>query len=88
MLDSVSDIIVSASDTDHDLFTSKLNESKSRGGITQKLDLLPSRNARGESKDSKKPQEAVKGSLLLIFDSLLDNCTLKTESFKDCKILT
>ena len=61
MLDSVSDITVQASDTDHDLFIPELNKSKNRGGIMLKLDLP--QNPRWESKDSKTPLEAVKSSL-------------------------
>ena len=74
---------VSASDTNHNVFISELDKSKSRGGITQELDLPRSRNARRESKDSKKPLEAVKNSLLRLVESLLNRCALKTESFKD-----
>ena len=73
---------VSASDTDHNSFISELNKSKSRRGIMQKLDLPLSRNTRQEFKNSKKPLEAVKSSLLWIIDSLLEHCTLKTESIR------
>ena len=48
----------------------------------QKLDLPLSRNTRQEFKNSKKPLEAVKSSLLWIIDSLLEHCTLKTESIR------
>jgi hypothetical protein len=74
---------VSASDTNHNVFISELDKSKSRRGITQELYFPRIPNARPESKDSKKPLEAVTNSLLRLVELLLNRCALKTESFKD-----